>query len=570
MNASMTPTAPAATHNVQARSFLTLREARDTDIQNAFERVDAYIHRHYYVDRLVQPASGGGLPPLFTVTNKGGKDIFYHLRAGAVAEALAVKGSKPARELCEMLVRSGRATEIARELLGPDLPATLSTILRGRPAEAESVRHVGKLRLASEAMSPGEFVRLLNDFGKLAEQGFSLRFSVALLVALISEGCLLSPLTLWRGVYPGSGLSPQRYLEVIDHPALLDDNKADDISRFLSLVERDTPLNQRDSVSRAGILVLHSTTARLHGLDVSAVAETINQFQEAVLEAGESDDSRRLEVRKLLRETARLFGTALIEAGRPEGRDLYRRETIDAGREIRKAVFDTKSSLTFSFLSKRPAAITQATASLGQVDKPGLEEAPPKSPVDDFSKWPPLLSEYVNQAPVSRVASVLSPLLVFCDWLFCHGDGVRSPADLEITDISRTDCTVRNKTFLEYLDERFSEDSARPSAAFGQTRLFMEWYQLNHNPTYTVPFRRSDQPSLPEYQGKTSKEALPVRIITEMKSALSENNFAWAKQMKADYVKLDKPTWCPSPGVCNVHAARTAVAYHPGAPTRLR
>jgi hypothetical protein len=127
-----------------------------------------------------------------------------------------------------------------------------------------------------------------------------------------------------------------------------------------------------------------------------------------------------------------------------------------------------------------------------------------------------------------------------------------APEALAYSDVVRGDKTTSSQTLLEYLADRFTPPSASPSRTFGQARLFLEWYRRKRNKRYAVPLLTDDQPSAPEYFGKTTKEALPARIIEEMKQILSENSFEWAKQFDADYANVTDPVtrrttriWCP-------------------------
>ena len=270
----------------------------------------------------------------------------------------------------------------------------------------------------------------------------------------------------------------------------------------------------------------------------------VNAYQGALFRAtnnDRADRTSRFEARKLLREVVRVIGSAIVDGGRSEGEQLYLRDAIADGYLIKNVSHGTRSLHDFGFL-KVEAALSGIPIEDGNEAR---SRPPSRKPVEDLSGWVDLLMAYVDEAPVSRTDSVFSPLNVLCDWLIAHGHGLKHPADVKLADVKRSEGTRREVTFLEYLERRFDNDSALRGSVFGQTRLFYEWYQREQAVDFLIPFRRADQPRLPIFRGKTSKEALPAKIIEAMRTTLSEDDFAWAKQFTSDYVKRDRSIWSP-------------------------
>lgn len=549
-------------YNNDMTSFLLLRQPTQNDVDNVFIRAERFLHQET-LERYSKLAVKHDLPMLFTLnyikTKQGRQPYFVYVKRSAVVEKLGVPESTSALELCQMLRQSGHAPDFATSLLGKNYGELCLTVtnktreLMNFSDLRESYRVIAEH--AGHDDAPREFLEILTNFDEIENNGLTLRSAFAALLAFASEGCILHPLSLWRGMYPGSGPAPQRYLEMIAHPALLSPSKRRDLDVFQNAVASKVKKPEQASTLRVGAALLHATTARLNELDPESVFSVMNAWQAHAYSLVQ-DKKMVTEARCFLASCANVFADVLVTLGNSKAELFYEEHRIVNNFTLRKKVEGIKRSPDFRFL--RSDVVTKADSGSQEeltVNSLASKEDEIRSklrhvPDRDMNTWANLFVDYVKQVPVSRSISVITPIHVYCDWLIAHGHGIQSPNDLDRSDIARTAETTREVTFLEYLDSRYSDSSGSPSRAFGQASLFMDWYQSNVDVNFRNPFHKNDRPPLPSYDGKTSKESLPVRIISIMKEILKENDWEWAKQFEADYRFIGaKEVWCPARAV---------------------
>lgn len=545
-------------YNNDMKSFLLLRQPTRDDVERVFARVEKFLHQEA-IDRYCKLPDKSDLPMLFNLNymseKNGRQPRFVYIKRAVVAKELGVPDNTLPLELFQMLRQSGRAPDIAVSLLGKDY-SRLCEIITNKTRELMNFPDLKEqYKFITEKVeyddAPMKLLEILTDFERIESNRLTLRSAFASLLAFGSEGCILHPLSLWRGMYPGSGPVPQKYLETIAHPTLLSPSKRRDLHVFEAAVASKVRKSEQASTFRVGAALLHATTARLNELDPESVFSMMNAWQ---AHAYSSVDDKKLvtEARSFFVSCANVLAgvsSSLVNAKADLFHEDYR---IVNNFTLRKQAEGIKRSPDFDFL--RASAVAEFNSDVeegGAANKATNKEAEFRSklgqvPNRDLSLWADLLVDYVKQVPVSRSLSVITPIHIFCDWLIAHGYGIQSPNDLDRSDIARVAESTREVTFLEYLDSRYSESSATPSRAFGQASLFMDWYQSSKNSNFRNPFHKNDRPLLPSYDGKTSKESLPVRIISVMKQVLTENDWEWAKQFDADYRNIGaQEVWCP-------------------------
>lgn len=92
------------------------------------------------------------------------------------------------------------------------------------------------------------------------------------------------------------------------------------------------------------------------------------------------------------------------------------------------------------------------------------------------------------------------------------------------------------------------------NSILNSTLGFFEWYRDNKAPAFHVPLFRSDIPAQNRRgwnRGKSNKLPVPVRVLNLCKLILTENDYAWPRSLREDYVPVtyaDGTTgieWCP-------------------------
>ena len=168
----------------------------------------------------------------------------------------------------EILLQTGRARSVAREILGTELKTAVANCKLGQNLEELWRGPLNLLEEAAASMPPRNLIDMLTRLDQVEARGIPLIYIYALLLAFMSEGCILHPLSLWRGLYPGSGVPPQIYLGAAGHPTLLTPERSRDARQFGDRVDRMVAVHRRESVNRAGLLLLNGNSARLADLDV--------------------------------------------------------------------------------------------------------------------------------------------------------------------------------------------------------------------------------------------------------------------------------------------------------------
>ena len=512
-----------AAYNPSTTHFLAVEVITDRVIQRALSRYDA----HWFVqltERFGRSANGRSLPPVFNLKkNASGSKSFSMVRVDAVIRALDACEDATPSELVAMLRSTGRGEDFASVLLGNTLQTVFEALYNRVPATTlfQDMREIYacfcRQNVGDTAL---KFVEMLTDFDQVRHRGVHLANAYSMLVALYSEDVLLHPFGLWRAIYPGSGEgTPQKYMEGVMNEQLLKSSRSRDFRVVSGLV--DETLSSKPQILRTMHCLLLATQVRLANLDPKHVLACVNEYL--------ADDrlkvrpqSQRLDTRKTAVYSINLLAKYLVESGNQDAIKMtYPNAVIDA--RIARKMSGSRGDGKFRFLAEA-----------------------------GFQEWSTLLAAYLQDVPVSRINSALSPILVFADWLIEHGGDILRPEEFRRPDAIRLLATKRKVPFKEYLADRFDLASARPSAVFGQTRLFLEWYRRERNEEYKVPLLSEDQPDLPEYAGKTTKEALPARIIETMKGILAEDNWAWSRNFDADNVvrfntttDVAEATWCP-------------------------
>lgn len=174
----------------------------------------------------------------------------------------------------------------------------------------------------------------------------------------------------------------------------------------------------------------------------------------------------------------------------------------------------------------------------------------------EYAEWARCFRDFVKVKLIGNKDSFVGLLNVFCNYLAEHKPLIYSPSAFERHHVTRRPGTNISVTYKEYLDTKYNRSSQVPTRALYTLQDFFDWHIAEFDETRTHPVVRWDISSLPEYQGKTEKTALPVRILKLMKNILVENDFAWAKSIEDDYIRVFNPEsnkieelWCPARAV---------------------
>lgn len=506
-------------YNFSTTEFVVISEITNEVLERAIKRYE----EHWYAELTAQFSRVGGaegVPLLFVFSGAS----FRYVKHARVASLLDAPLSTKAPELVDLIKASGRADTLAETILGGTLGSALDALTPHTLKHHilfDDVRAFYQEWLQSEgSAAPLKFMELLTDFERSGKAGIRLANVYALLIALYSEGVVLHPLGVWRGIYKDSGAgTSQKFMDGKMSQSLLSPGASRDYRHISRLV--DAVSSAKPQLLRHLQCLLLTTRVRLAELDPDAVLETVNNYLTNE-EFRKRKHSNRRDTREVAAKAMRLLSGFLIECGVPDGIKLGHPKALVDGFMARK-VAEGKAGGDFALLADK-----------------------------GFTGWSELLSEYVRSAPVSRKKSVIDPIMPFLDWLTKHGSDLASPEEMIRADVVRLPTSHRIKTVNEYLAERYGPTSARAATTFSQTRLFLEWYRREKNEEYRVPFLLDDQPRQPEYLGKTVKEALPARVIEVMKQVLTENDWAWAKQFQVDVLSLKnhktgavETVWCP-------------------------
>jgi hypothetical protein len=169
-----------------------------------------------------------------------------------------------------------------------------------------------------------------------------------------------------------------------------------------------------------------------------------------------------------------------------------------------------------------------------------------------LNKWVEEFIEYGKQKKTSRIVStVITPFNDWLDYLMSLTNPPLSPQDVNrhIHVVNVADNT--KKTFWLHLENMSRRWDGQPIQAhsknkkIGILRDFFDWYHdklLSNNPDKDPdiknPIKTSDHWSYRLYGGKTHRTSLGVYLLNLLKSIIVENDFAWPKTLRADYVNV--------------------------------
>lgn len=181
-----------------------------------------------------------------------------------------------------------------------------------------------------------------------------------------------------------------------------------------------------------------------------------------------------------------------------------------------------------------------------------------------LSEWADLMRKYVAQLTTARIEGQVGRLNHFADYLLTLEDAPATPLAVSRV-IHIHDATLRNSaTYTEYLRTKV-KNKTTATAALSLLREFFDWYAdyllgsgRPESAVFKNPVLLSDTLGRGRgTRGQTPRNALPGYVLDELKTLLSENDFAFGKSFTSHYVRVidsqtGKPTrvWFPGPTIC--------------------
>jgi hypothetical protein len=192
--------------------------------------------------------------------------------------------------------------------------------------------------------------------------------------------------------------------------------------------------------------------------------------------------------------------------------------------------------------------------------------------------WAELLSQYTMQLTTARISGQVTKLNYFGEYLLSLPAPPLSPCAVNRRE-HIYDGTLRNiMTFRHALVGR-GMSLAGQSSALSQVRSFFDWYAdyaisagepdaLNFkNPVLHSDCTGSDRTR----DGQTARDSLPSYILNEMKNVITENDFAFSRSLKSNYVKVMdnynneyRRVWYPAPSICLYSMLELPLRSHQG------
>lgn len=175
--------------------------------------------------------------------------------------------------------------------------------------------------------------------------------------------------------------------------------------------------------------------------------------------------------------------------------------------------------------------------------------------------WADAFRGYVGQLTTARVSGQIDSLNYFGDFL-CSLEHPPLPFELQrrahVYDVTRT----HQSTFSEYL-RKLDVKHKRRQDAFSRLRQFFDWY-IDSVPIddcgragFINPFFSTDSfGGGRDAPGQTSRDALPSYILNEMKSVITEDDFAFSRKNSPYVTVFDSQegamvnTWFPALPIC--------------------
>ena len=182
----------------------------------------------------------------------------------------------------------------------------------------------------------------------------------------------------------------------------------------------------------------------------------------------------------------------------------------------------------------------------------------------DLAEWAPLFRGFVSQRTTARLDGQITRLNRFADYLCSLTSPPATP--LAVTRPQHIfDATRRcQTTFSDYLRTKHG-DERNLDTFLSKLREFFDWYAdhllasgFPEAATFKNPVLASDRVGgRSRGESQTARNALPSYILEEMKSLLTENDFAFSKEFKNHYHRVvDAHTgqpvraWFPAMAVC--------------------
>ena len=194
----------------------------------------------------------------------------------------------------------------------------------------------------------------------------------------------------------------------------------------------------------------------------------------------------------------------------------------------------------------------------------------------ELSYWTEILCTFIGQLTTARTLSQVARLNTFADYLASLERPLASP--MEVVRAKHIyDATLANtNTFFDYLRKNVS-NKARASSILSLLRVFFDWYAdyliASKSPlagTFSNPVLSTDKfGSDRANKGQTSRSALPRYVLEELKALLTEDDFAFGKSMKMQWVRVVDGTngepvkvWFPGLTVCLYLMLETPIRSH--------
>lgn len=182
----------------------------------------------------------------------------------------------------------------------------------------------------------------------------------------------------------------------------------------------------------------------------------------------------------------------------------------------------------------------------------------------DLTEWADALRDYVAQLTTGRIGTQITKLNHLADFLVSLEAPLLCPAET-VRSVHIYDASLANgNTFFEYLRRNVSNKQGRATSMLKEAREFFDWYadfliasKDSRAASFRNPVLSSDSLGSRRRDAQTSRNALPSYILQELKSVLTEGDFAFGKGLPRHWVRLidghtGQPTrvWFPGLTVC--------------------
>lgn len=383
--------------------------------------------------------------------------------------------------------------------------------------------------------TPSQFLDLLCDITGDRPHTLRTRQKFNFFQVLHSQNVLLFPIAFVRNCrvprFAGSrGRDPQKYLNDLGDPRFANHMTTRSIAKLEGAgVSGGSGVTYASQLRCSKLFLFCISPTTLGNLPAEALRQLRLQFESSQGFLAKKPESR-MEDARVLKSAFSLFSTQIgrtrtASSYLPE-KDPYSLSQLDETHFLceSEAPLTSKGSGSFMWVSQQCAT---------------------------NAHWAHLAHEYVSNVQLRNKDSLVGLLSPFFDWLVKHRTHWRLPLS-NLTHDDLASSTSNEPSFFEYLQDRFKDVASSRAKVLYRVRHFFDWLITNDHMRLANPIRDVDIPTVRSTHGKTRKITLPPRITELMIEIITNDNFAWPKAFREDYVTVWDPDvksfrteWCP-------------------------